>query len=79
MSIDRLNSAVWAAGFAMAPTEDDALEERDGTTRVEPAEHADTVWRSATSAVPAVVPVTAAGAQGVMRQWLTGWQRKATA
>ena len=75
MSIDRLNSAAWAAGFAMAPTEDEAVEAPAGTadeTMHLPVEQRRTSrWQSA--------KVPADALAGGMRQWLTGWQRKATA
>ena len=79
MGIDRLNSAVWAAGFAMAPTEDDTLEavvpsSRDVSERAESGS-----WQSATVEVPARLPDGKASATGGLRQWIAGLQRRATA
>lgn len=73
MGIDKLNSAAWAAGFAMAPTEDDALEAAVPETREAPAETA-AQWRSATAQ-----PQQGEAKPSGMRQWIAGWQRRATA
>lgn len=75
MGIERLNSAVWAAGFAMAPTEDDALEttpvSRSSVESTEPAS-----WQSATSPRKSEPEVASSGG---IRQWIAGLQRRATA
>jgi hypothetical protein len=77
MSIDRLNSAVWAAGFAMAPIEDDPADARLDAAQVKPqaALPAPAGWQSAR--VPALIAPT--GTAGSVRQWLSGLQRRATA
>ena len=74
MSIEKLYSAAWAAGFAMAPTEDDAIE-AVASAPVKAVEAAPSGWTSAK--VPALPAPTAMAAS--TRQWLTVWQRKATA
>ena len=75
MGIDRLNSAAWAAGFAMAPTEDDAVKTASAEVAVEDEARVRSGWRSAK--VPSALDFNAA--QSSMRQWLSSWQRKATA
>lgn len=70
MSIEKLNSAAWAAGFAMAPTEDDAVE-AVGSIEPKTSDAAPSAWRSAK------FPALAAPATAHPRQWLTVWQRKA--
>lgn len=78
MGIDRLNSAVWAAGFAMAPTEDDALDAIAPATRESTERSEAGRWQSA--AVEGTdrhqAPSTATGG---LRQWIAGLQRRATA
>jgi len=76
MGIEKLNSAAWAAGFAMAPTEDDAVESAlAGDSTVAAEEETETGWRSAT--VPAAQ--SEPGYLNTLRQWLHSWQRKAAA
>lgn len=78
MSIDRLNSAAWAAGFAMAPTEADAPEAPAVEMDAADTERVASRWRSANVlALPAEQSIL--GGIGGMRQWFASWQRKATA
>lgn len=78
MSIDRLNSAAWAAGFAMAPTEDEALD------AIAPEMRAAS---EATQTSRAVAVVTSGATEtsseklslAAVRQWIAGLQRRATA
>lgn len=74
MSIDRLNAAAWAAGFAMAPIDDEPVEPAKEAVP-EPEKAQTSRWRAALPSATALVPVEPAA----MRQWLTSWQRKATA
>jgi hypothetical protein len=77
MSIDRLNEAAWAAGFAMAPTEVDMID----PPRPADADHQATVapsasgWRSGKVITRVQAAMPAIG----MRQWLTSWQGRAPA
>ena len=78
MGIDRFNSAVWAAGFAMAPTEDDTLDATPvARASVESADPAR--WQSAAvEATPGKTEPQVASVGGI-RQWLASLQRRATA
>lgn len=76
MGIDKLNSAAWAAGFAMAPTEDDAFDAMAPDAREDKGAEQQAGWRSATASAPSATPEVKPSA---MRQWLAGLQRRATA
>ncbi len=79
MGIDRLNSAVWAAGFAMAPTEDDALEAIAHIPRDSIEQTGSGQWQSARIEAPGAQLERTTSASGGLRQWLAGLQRRATA
>ncbi len=82
MSIENLNSAAWAAGFALAPTEEEAIEAFKAATektRIATKSTAASRWQSAKVPGQAVARLAPAGSYSGMRHWLTHWQRKATA
>lgn len=75
MGIDKLNMAAWAAGFAMAPLEEDMADTAVSEQAAESEASEATSWRSAK------VPAQSAeqGIRAGMRQWFAALQRKATA
>lgn len=78
MSIDKLNSAAWAAGFAMAPAEDER-QEAAKTVRAEVTPLPASRWQSAKVPAGSVARIAPAGGHVGMRHWFASWQRKATA